>query len=124
MSNAADLQAALSDFPLRGAAEAGGVHDLQRWDEGPWEFESSPGVYLFYDKNAEIIYIGQAKHLGSRTGSYFRRVCQGELVVDTRDPWQIQSISLQMIRAENEGIAAYLEIYLIGKLDAKLNIRK
>ena len=125
MSNAIDLEAALSNFPLRGKVEPGGVHDIQlRWDEGGWEFDDSPGVYLFYGANGDIIYIGTVKHLGGRTGNHFRRTYQVNPVVETRDPWQTRPVSLQMIRTEEQGAAAYLEKYLIEKLGPQLNIRK
>lgn len=36
------------------------------------DFPRSPGVYKFYNKNGELIYIGKAKDLRERISSYFR----------------------------------------------------
>lgn len=38
------------------------------------ELTTSPGVYLMYDKNDTIIYVGKAKNLKNRVSSYFRSV--------------------------------------------------
>jgi excinuclease UvrABC nuclease subunit len=125
MANALDLRASLSTFPLQEKIEVGNLHSIQkRWDAGGWEFEDDPGVYIFYSADGEIIYIGKAKNLGERTGSYFRRVTQENGVIEPRHEWAILPVGLQMIRTDDEGIASYLEIHLIQALDPVLNIRK
>ena len=33
---------------------------------------TDPGVYLFKDKNAKVVYVGKAKNLRTRVRQYFR----------------------------------------------------
>jgi excinuclease ABC subunit C len=41
------------------------------WEKVRSKFPTGPGVYLFQDKAGRVIYIGKAKNLRSRAGSYF-----------------------------------------------------
>jgi GIY-YIG catalytic domain len=75
----------------------GGCHIIrERWDVGGWEFTHVPGVYAFYDKDRELIYVGKADDLDRRTGSYFRRT-GNERAIETRDPWGREPVFLQMV---------------------------
>ncbi|MEZ6105756.1 MAG: nucleotide excision repair endonuclease [Pirellulaceae bacterium] len=42
------------------------------------EFPATPGVYLFKDAAGRVIYVGKAKRLRSRAGSYFTRAAELE----------------------------------------------
>src|SRR5262245_52951981 len=42
------------------------------------EFPRSPGVYLMKDSAGRVIYVGKAKTLRSRAGSYFLKGAQAE----------------------------------------------
>jgi excinuclease ABC subunit C len=33
----------------------------------------SPGIYKYYDKNGKLLYVGKAKELRKRIGSYFSK---------------------------------------------------
>ncbi|MBU0708418.1 GIY-YIG nuclease family protein, partial [Patescibacteria group bacterium] len=39
--------------------------------EPPQKLPSSPGIYIFRDKNKKTLYVGKAKNLKSRISSYF-----------------------------------------------------
>jgi excinuclease ABC subunit C len=41
------------------------------WEKVRSKFPTGPGVYLFQDKAGRVIYIGKAKNLRARAGSYF-----------------------------------------------------
>ena len=41
------------------------------WEKVRSKFPTGPGVYLFQDQAGRVIYIGKAKNLRSRAGSYF-----------------------------------------------------
>src|SRR6187200_3282693 len=41
------------------------------WEKVRSKFPAAPGVYLFQDQAGRVLYIGKAKNLRSRVGSYF-----------------------------------------------------
>ncbi|MDD2656959.1 MAG: GIY-YIG nuclease family protein, partial [Patescibacteria group bacterium] len=45
---------------------------MQNFVEKIKQFPTEPGIYLFYDKNKELIYVGKATSLRNRVQSYFR----------------------------------------------------
>ncbi|MDR0363845.1 MAG: excinuclease ABC subunit UvrC [Bacteroidales bacterium] len=79
---------------------------------------SKPGVYQYFDKNGEIIYIGKARNLKKRVSSYFNKKHDSariELLV--RKINDIKSIS---VATEND--ALLLENVLIKKYQPRYNI--
>src|SRR5579884_766566 len=59
------------------AASAGrtrldGVADPATYRPAPGSVPDSPGVYRFRDEHGRVIYVGKAKSLRSRLGSYFQ----------------------------------------------------
>ena len=51
------------------------------------EFPTAPGVYLMKDAAGRVIYVGKAKNLRSRAGSYFQKAAEEGLCTlqDLRD---------------------------------------
>lgn len=77
----------------------------------------SPGVYMYKNHGNQVIYVGKAKNLFNRVGSYF----SGELELKTSR--MIQSAkSLSYIPVESEFEALLLEAKLVKKFNPKYNI--
>ena len=79
-----------------------------------------PGVYLFQNKNKEIIYIGKASSLKDRVKSYFQErtsddIKTGLLLSEIHD--------IDIIETDSEREAFLLENNLIRKYQPKYNIR-
>jgi len=75
------------------------------------------GVYLFSDKNGKVIYVGKAKNLKNRVGSYFNQ----NLELKTRR--MVQSATyINFIPVELEFEALLLEAKLVRKYKPKYNI--
>jgi excinuclease ABC subunit C len=79
---------------------------------------SNPGVYLFYDKDNRVIYVGKAKNLKNRLSSYFRNSNLGaktKLMVS-------RAVNLNYIVVNTESEALLLENTLIKKFKPRYNI--
>lgn len=80
---------------------------------------SQPGVYQYFDKNEQIIYVGKAKNLRNRVSSYFTGIQNhsGKLRVLVK-----KIVSLKFIVVETEVDALLLENNLIKKYQPRYNI--
>lgn len=78
---------------------------------------TSPGCYLYKDKEESIIYVGKAKNLKRRVNSYFNRVQTGKTkaLIDN-------IVSFEYIVTNSEIESLILEINLIKKYNPKYNI--
>ena len=77
----------------------------------------SNGVYIFKNKDGQIVYVGKAKNLKSRVSSYFTSKETRAIRIKN----EIHSIDF--IVSENEEDALILENDLIKKNKPKLNVR-
>ncbi|MEX2188436.1 MAG: excinuclease ABC subunit UvrC [Pirellulales bacterium] len=82
------------------------------------EFPREPGVYLMKDVQGRVIYIGKAKNLRSRAGSYFLKAAAEDqrtarLVAEIRD--------IDFLAAESEVDAFLMESRLIKDIQPKFN---
>lgn len=78
-----------------------------------------PGVYKYFDKEGEVIYVGKAKNLRNRVKSYFRIKFDG----DTKTKALVENIAdLEYIEVSTELEALILEEKLVKKFQPKYNI--
>ena len=77
----------------------------------PENIPAEPGVYRFYDKDDQILYVGKALNLKNRLGSYFqenlpertdRMVTQA-----TRVDWTIVDSEIEALQLEFSWIKQY-----------------
>lgn len=78
-----------------------------------------PGVYRFYNKQGELIYVGKAKNIKKRASSYFNSPKQHNLKV-RRMVSEIAAIEFTIVNSEYE--ALLLENNLIKKSQPRYNI--
>jgi len=80
----------------------------------------TPGCYLFYGQSGEILYVGKAKNLRSRVGSYFSSDHKNSL----KTKYLVEKIrDLSFELTESDAEAFVLENILIKKHRPKYNIR-
>jgi excinuclease ABC subunit C len=80
---------------------------------------NQPGVYFFYNKDQEIIYVGKAKNLKKRVSSYFNKNHQTSLKTQ-RMVEEITALSFTIVNSEYE--ALLLENNLIKATQPRYNI--
>jgi excinuclease ABC subunit C len=81
-------------------------------------FPTTPGVYLFQDSAGRVIYIGKAKNLRARAGSYFLKAA----AEDSRT-WQLvqEAHDIDFLPAESEVDALLMEARLVKDIQPKFN---
>ena len=82
------------------------------------EFPQTPGVYLMKDAAGRVIYVGKAKNLRARAGSYFLKAA----AEDRRTAELVREIAdIDFIAAESEVDALLVEARLIKDVQPKFN---
>jgi len=82
------------------------------------KFPTTPGVYLFQDNKGRVIYVGKAKNLRARAGSYFLRAAAEE--PRTRDLVR-EAYDIDFLDAESEVDALLLESRLVKDIQPRFN---
>lgn len=82
------------------------------------KFPTTPGVYLFQDSAGRVIYVGKAKNLRARAGSYFLKAAAEE--TRTRD--LVRDVyDVDYLDADSEVDAVLMEARLIKDIQPRFN---
>jgi len=114
-----------ADFPTEpeaetspNAAPGGHAFGLRRAAAKVREFPQTPGVYLMKDLAGRVIYVGKAKNLRSRAGSYFLQAA----AEDRRTAELVREIcDIDFLETESEVDALLLESRLVKDVQPKYN---
>ncbi|TWT74686.1 UvrABC system protein C [Posidoniimonas polymericola] len=82
------------------------------------KFPTTPGVYLFHDSAGRVIYIGKAKNLRARAGSYFLAAAAAD--ARTRDLVR-EAHDIECVECDSEVDAMLMEARLIKDIQPKFN---
>jgi excinuclease ABC subunit C len=112
----AELDAALDAV----ATDESGTHDsaFRRAAAKVREFPRSPGIYLMKDAAGRVIYVGKAKTLRSRAGSYFLKGAQAER---RTAEWVNEIADVDCVLCDSEVDALLMESRLIKDIQPKYN---
>ena len=81
-------------------------------------FPRKPGVYLMKDVASRVIYVGKAKNLRSRAGSYFLKAAR----IEARTAhWVAEICDIDFVECESEVDALLAESRLIKDIQPKYN---
>lgn len=90
------------------------------------EIPKKPGIYIFYDKNDKILYVGKAKNLKNRLNSYFRAgILTDKKVKDKTHKESLlrqNAVKFETIITSSEREALILESNLIKKHKPRYNV--
>ncbi|MCF7917722.1 excinuclease ABC subunit UvrC [Candidatus Gracilibacteria bacterium] len=84
------------------------------------EIPSSPGCYLFWDKDDKLLYVGKAKDLKKRVSSYFQKTEKSSLRIEYMIS-KIHRIETRSVHSEIEALV--LENNLIKEFLPRFNVR-
>jgi excinuclease ABC subunit C len=109
-----------SDPPIHDRAEPVAEHEFgnRRAASKVREFPQTPGVYLMKDLAGRVIYVGKAKNLRSRAGSYFLQGAKEEW--RTAD-WVHEICDIDYIECDSEVDALLMESRLVKDIQPKHN---
>jgi len=82
------------------------------------DFPHKPGIYLMKDAEGRVIYIGKAKNLRARAGSYFLK---GAMEERRTSPWIYEIADIDFIETDSEVDAILMESRLIKDTQPKYN---
>ena len=103
------------DFDFEPGAVAAGTEVIKRfWSTLP----ASPGVYRMFDGKGEVLYVGKAKSLKARVGSYARGQAHSNRIARMI----AQTAAMEFVTTATETEALLLEANLIKQLKPRFNV--
>ena len=94
------------------------THGFRRAAEKVRKFPPTPGVYLMKDVAGRVIYVGKAKNLRTRAGSYFQKSAEGEIRTAS---WVKDIYDIDFLECDSEVDALLSEARLIKDIQPKHN---
>jgi excinuclease ABC subunit C len=82
------------------------------------QFPTAPGIYLMKDAQGRVIYVGKAKNLRSRAGSYFHRTAADDKRICD---WIAEVADVEFLIADSEVDAMLMEARLIKDIQPQYN---
>ena len=82
------------------------------------QFPTSAGLYLMKDAQGRVIYIGKAKNLRSRAGSYFQKTASADRRICD---WIAEVADIEFLAADSEVDALLTEARLVKDIQPKHN---
>jgi excinuclease ABC subunit C len=82
------------------------------------KFPRAPGIYLFKDKAERVLYIGKAKNLRARVGSYFLAAAAGD---DRTSRLVRDAYDVDFVETESDVDALLMEARLVKDIQPKYN---
>jgi excinuclease ABC subunit C len=114
MSDESDLQQQLTEA----SGDSGQTPGFRHAAAKVREFPQKPGVYLMKDSAGRVIYVGKAKNLRARAGSYFLKAAAAE----RRTAELVREIAdIDFLEAESEVDALLAEARLVKDAQPKFN---
>ncbi|GJD90773.1 MULTISPECIES: excinuclease ABC subunit UvrC [Methylobacterium] len=103
------------DFDFEPGAVQAGTEVIRRfWTTLP----SSPGVYRMFDQKGDVLYVGKAKNLKARVGSYARGQAHSNRIARMIS----QTAAMEFVTTATETEALLLEANLIKQLKPRFNV--
>ena len=103
------------DFDFEPGAVSAGTEVIKRfWSTLP----ASPGVYRMFDARGDVLYVGKAKSLKARVGSYARGQAHSNRIARMIS----QTAAMEFVTTATETEALLLEANLIKQLKPRFNV--
>ncbi|MDP4005950.1 excinuclease ABC subunit UvrC [Methylobacterium sp. NEAU K] len=103
------------DFDFEPGAVQAGTEVIRRfWSTLP----ASPGVYRMFDHRGDVLYVGKAKNLKARVGSYARGQAHSNRIARMIS----QTAAMEFVTTATETEALLLEANLIKQLKPRFNV--